>query len=61
MFFNFDVMLAPAKNGCDPEDEGRYQWAEGTLHVAKIVICEGFKKRNHYTKYWDFEQALSKS
>ena len=39
-----EVLHAPAKNGGDPEDKGRYQWVECTLQVAKlvIIICETF-------------------
>ena len=39
-----EVLVAPAKNGGDPKDKGRYQWVEGTLQVAKlvIIICETF-------------------
>ena len=39
-----EVLVAPAKNGGDPKDKGRYQWVECTLQVAKlvIIICETF-------------------
>ena len=33
-----EVLVAPAKNGGDPKDEGRDQWADGALHIAKIIV-----------------------
>ena len=40
-FFLQILMIAPAKNGGDAKDEGRYQRAEGALKIMRKIM------RNH--------------